>query len=566
MLKSLTIQNYAIIDRMTIEFSDGLNVITGETGAGKSVAVDAFELVLGARASIDMIRTGASSMTVTGVFEFNVDNVLNDLSVDVEDGILILRREIPANGSGKCFINDRPVTLKTLKEVGDRLVDLHGQHDHQSLLNTADHASYLDGYARLVALADDVARLYNDMVGIQRKIVALEKKIGSLARDKELHEFQIGEIENAAIAPGEDAELVNEIKRLLRAVELKSLGWELFQRLSEADGSVGEILGEMTVRVEHLSRHDTELEPMLERIETVSVGVNDLADSFREYAERINDDPAYLAELEERLGVIENIKKKYGPALEDVFHYLMRIKNEFSREEELEGELSELRRQKDEIESQFAGKAQSLSEKRKAAAPKLSAITEEHLSELGMNARLVINIAPFEGPDTLEIGGKPVPVGKDGIDAIEFLISANPGEPPKPLAKIASGGEISRVMLSLKLALARAVNVPTMVFDEIDIGVSGKVADAVGKKMLQLAEHRQVLAITHLPQIAVMGTRHFSARKRVDGGRTFSELVLLDDTARERELASLLSGETMTDTAVAHAKELIEKVRLQKKK
>jgi DNA repair protein RecN (Recombination protein N) len=481
----------------------------------------------------------------------------------MEDGMLILRREIPAEGSGKCFINDRPVTLKTLKEVGDRLVDLHGQHDHQSLLNTADHASYLDGYAGIVHLAGDVAVLYNDMVVIRRKIAALEGKISSLARDKELYEFQIGEIEKAAISPNEDVELVNEIKRLLRAVELKSLGWELFQKLSEADGSVGETLGGLTARIEHLSRHDTELEPLLERIESVSVGVNDLADGFREYAEQINDDPAYLAELEERLGVIENIKKKYGPALEDVFHYLSRIKTEFAREEELEGELSGLRRQKDDIESQLTEKAQSLSEKRKAAAPKLSAIAEEHLSELGMNAHLVIEIAQFDGPDILEIGGDPVPVGKDGIDSVEFLISANPGEPPKPLAKIASGGEISRVMLSLKLALARAVNVPTMVFDEIDIGVSGRVAEAVGRKMLQLSEHRQVLAITHLPQIAVMGTRHFSARKRVDGGRTFSELVLLDDTARERELASLLSGETMTDTAVAHAKELLEKVKLQ---
>jgi DNA repair protein RecN (Recombination protein N) len=565
MLKSLTIQNYAIIDEMTVEFSDGLNVITGETGAGKSVVVDAFELVLGARASSDMVRTGAAGMSVTGVFGFDDETGRVDIPVEIDDGLLILRREIRADGTGKCYINDRPVTLKTLKELGDRLVDLHGQHDHQSLLNVSEHITFLDSYCSLLPLSAEVARLYNEMVAIRKKIAALESKINTLARDKELYEFQINEIESADISPDEDTELVNEIKRLLRAVDLKSLGWELFQKLSEADGSIGETLGEISTRIEHLSRHDSELTAFLEKVETVSVGVNDLADSFREYAEKINDDPAYLAEMEERLGTIETLKNKYGPALDDVFNYLKRIKKEFEREEELEGELSDLRRKKDEIESSLAKNALSLSQKRKTAAPRLSKNAEEHLSELGMgNASLVIDIKRFDGPDTLEIDGESVPVGKDGFENIEFLISANPGEPPKSLVKIASGGEISRVMLSLKLALAHAVNVPTMVFDEIDIGVSGRIAEAVGKKMLQLSGNRQVLTITHLPQIAVMGTSHFSVRKNVDGGRTYSELILLDEISREKELASLLSGETMTDTALAHAKELLDRVRAEK--
>ncbi|MFC1651378.1 DNA repair protein RecN [Candidatus Latescibacterota bacterium] len=565
MLKSLTIRNYAIIDEMTVEFSDGLNVITGETGAGKSVVIDAFELVLGARASSDMVRTGTESMTVTGVFGFDDGMNPDDIPFEIDDSILILRREVRADGNGRCYVNDRPVTLKALKELGDRLVDLHGQHDHQSLLNVSEHVTYLDSYGNLSALSFKVEQLYNEMVNIRKKIYGLDARIKNMTRDRELYEFQINEIETANISSGEDNELVNEIKRLLGAVDLKSLGWELFQELSEADGSIGEMLGGISSRVEHLSRLDTELVSFSEKIEEISVGVNDLADSFREYAEKINDDPAYLAEMEERLALIEMIKKKYGPGLDDVFNYLKRIKKEFEREEELEGELSELKQRKDEIESKLTENASLLSEKRKKSSPLLSKKAEEHLYELGMgSASLVIEIKRFDGPDKLEINGEPVSIGKDGFDNVEFLISANPGEPPKSLVKIASGGEISRVMLSLKLALANAVNVPTMVFDEIDIGVSGRIAESVGKKMLQLSDKRQVIAITHLPQIAVMGTSHFSARKNVDEGRTYSELILLDESEREKELASLLSGETMTDTAFAHAKELLDKVRHEK--
>ncbi|MFC1540953.1 DNA repair protein RecN [Candidatus Latescibacterota bacterium] len=565
MLKSLTIRNYAIIDEISVEFSDGLNVITGETGAGKSIVVDAFELVLGARTSSEMVRTGTDSMSVTGVFSFDACILPGDISFDVDDSILILRREIRADGSGRCFVNDRPVTLKTLKELGDCLVDLHGQHDHQSLLNVSEHITFLDSYGNISALSSEVERLYNEMVKIRKKINDLETNINNLTRDRELYEFQINEIETANISTREDIELDNELKRLQRAVDLKSLGWELFQKLSEADGSIGEKLGELSSQVEHLSRHDTELKSYLEKIEALSLEVNDLADSFREYSEKINDDPAYLTELEDRLALIERIKKKYGPGLDDVFNYLKKIKKEFEKEEELESKLAELKRKSDYIESKLTENALMLSDKRKSAAPLLSKKAEEHLSELGMNsARLIIDIKPFDGPDKLDIKGEPIPVGKDGFDNAEFLISANPGEQPKSLAKIASGGEISRVMLSLKLALSDAVKVPTMVFDEIDIGVSGRIADAVGKKMRQLSDKRQVLTITHLPQIAVMGKNHYSARKDVVDGRTYSKLVLLDESEREKELASMLSGETMTDTAFAHAKELLDKVRQKK--
>ena len=560
MLESLTICNYAIIHELTVEFSEGLNVITGETGAGKSIVVDAFELALGARASGDMIRSGADNMSVSGLFNINDSPLMDNIPFETYNGILILRRDIRADGSGRCFINDRPVTLRAMKELGNLLVDLHGQHDHQSLLDVSGHVSFLDSYGGFSSLAKEVKELFNEMVNIVREISELTLKIKNFNRDRELYLFQIKEIEDAKIAPDEDVLLENDIQRLARAEELKALGWEVFQKLSEAEGSVGDRIGEIASRIGHLSKYDTELFQFMEKIEEFSLGIKDLANELRDYAEKIDDDPARLAGMEERLALIERIKKKYGPGLDDVFSYLEKIKKKTGGAEESDAQLADLALRKKEIESLLADRALKLSNKRKEIAPLLSKEVETHLSELGMSgARLVVAIDRFEGADTLNIDDSLVPVGEDGFDRVEFMFSANPGEPPKPLVKIASGGEVSRVMLALKLALTDAASVPTMVFDEIDIGVSGRIAEAVGKKMLQLSENRQVLTITHLPQIAVMADRHFSARKSIEKGRTQTELVLLDEGARQKELASLLSGETLTDTALAHAKKLMDK-------
>ena len=561
MLESLTIRNYAIIDEVTIEFSDGLSVITGETGAGKSIVVDAFELVLGARASSEMVRSGAEDMSVCGVFNIKKNPLQDKIPFVTDNGILILRREVRADGNSRCFVNDSPVTLKTLKGLGDRLVDLHGQHDHQSLLNTSEHVSFLDSYADVSDLAGEVAKLFNETIQIRSQIDELELKIQDLDHQSELYQFQIEEIEKAKIIPNEDTVLNNDIQRLSRASELKSLGWEVFQELSEAEGSIGERFGELTSKIEHLSGYDSELGSYMDEIEELSVGVNDLANSFREYTEKINDDPTTLADMEDRLALIEKLKKKYGPNLDDVFDYLEEIKKETSGKEVIEVKLSKTKLKKKELESQLADRAFILSKKRKEIAPHLSREVENHLSQLGMRgARLVIDIDKYEGADKLLINNQSVSIGRGGFDRVEFLISANPGEPPKSLMKIASGGEVSRIMLALKLALMNAVPVTTMVFDEIDIGISGRIAEAVGEKMMELSKIRQVLTITHLPQIAVMADHHFSARKDVQGERTCTELVLLDDKARQKELATLLSGETLTDTALAHARKLMDKV------
>lgn len=559
MLESISIQNYAIIDEMTVEFSDGLNIITGETGAGKSIVVDALELILGARASGEMIRAGAAKLMVSGVFT-DVNNLPENFDItESETSTVILRREVRSDGNNRCFVNDNPVTLKALKEIGDKLVDFHGQHDHQSLLSVMDHVQYLDGFAGLDALRSEIEMLFSEMRSIRRKIAKIEKAIESAQRDRELFSFQFTEIDKAGIQPGEDNEVEASISRLSRAEELKALGLSTFQKLSEADGSIAEKLGDIAAKVESQSQYDADLAPWSNRMSELLDSVEDAARFFRTYAENLEDDPALLADLNDRLELLERLKKKYGPTLEDVLTYRDRIKAELDGSEMSKEELSALGIELERVEAKLLEKARELSKERKKAAPAISAEVERHLRELGMSgARLVVEISEANAPDAISSNGSMVAVTENGIDNVEFLITANPGEPPKPLVKVASGGEISRIMLSLKLTLSKITGVPSMVFDEIDVGVSGRIAESIGRKLKKLTENRQALVITHLPQIAGMAKRHFSARKTVSGERTRTGLVLLDDAMRQRELASLLSGDTLSESALAHAKELMD--------
>ena len=560
MLESLYIRNYAIIDEMTVGFTGGLTVITGETGAGKSIVVDALVLALGARASMEMIRADAEEMEVSCVFSH--DNNLNNeaLSEFGNEEALILRRVIRADGTGRCFINDSPVTLKKLREIGDSLVDFHGQHDHQSLLDSAEHVKFLDGFGDSTKLITDVECLYKEFLDIRTAIETLKQKIENARRDRDLYRFQIKEIILAQLSPNEDRELQQTIKRLSQAVELKNFCLRAFQKLSESEASIEETLGGLTGQLENLADADPMVVPYVEKLEELTSGANELAGDLRRYSEMINDDPETLDEMEERLSLIEQLKKKYGPGLDDVLSYRERITKTF---EGLENDVLKCEKREielEEIKPKLYKKASDLSKQRKRNAPELSAQVEVHLEELSMtDARLVIDISDLKSGETFEAYDESVTVSEQGLDKVEFMFTANPGVPPRPLAKVASGGEISRVMLSLKLALAKADKVPTMVFDEIDSGVSGRVAEAVGEKLSKLAESRQVIVITHLPQIGSKAQSHYSARKSVNDGRTQVRLLVLNETMRQEELASMLSGEKLTETAIAHAKELMKK-------
>jgi len=559
MLESLTIRNYAIIDEMTACFSPGLNIITGETGAGKSIVVDALELVLGARASQEMIRADETVLEVTGVFSGDTAALGDALPFEIDDEPIILRREVRADGNNRCYVNDRPVTLRVLKDLGDRLVDFHGQHDHQSLLNISEHVVFLDGYANLDDLAGEVKRLFGELQSLRERIGNLTREIESSQRDRELHAFQLEEIDRANIRQGEDGELDDIIRRLSRAGDLKSLGFRLFQELYENEESIASKLGRLASDVEDMARFDQSLADRGEKLGELVVEIEDAARFFRGYADGIDDDPALLSEMEERLALVERLKKKYGPTIEEVLAYRDSIAGKLRKSEVSGEDLAELKTLFREVSARLAAKARDLSEKRKASATRLAKDVESHLAELGMGgASLVIDIGACSHGETVSDGGEELTVCAEGCDEVEFLISANPGEPPRPLVKVASGGEISRIMLALKLSLMEVNRVPSMVFDEIDVGVSGRVAESIGRKLLSLTGRSQAIVITHLPQIAVMADRHFSARKRVRGDRTLAGLVLLDEDMRRRELASLLSGEDLTETALAHARELMD--------
>ncbi len=559
MLESLTIRNYAIIEEMTAVFHPGLNIITGETGAGKSIVVDALELVLGARASQEMVRADENELEVTGLFTGEIPPLDEILELDSgEDEPLILRREVRVDGNNRCYVNDRPVTLRVLKEIGDRLVDFHGQHDHQSLLNVAEHGGFLDGYGDLDGHAADVKRLFTGLQSVRSRMASIRSAIEADKRDRELNAFQLAEIEKADLKPGEDDDIEESIRRLSRAEDLKSLGFKLFQDLYENDESIVSRLGMFAGEVDDMVQIDPGLADRSMKLNELVLEIEDMARFFRGYADGIEDDPALLSELEDRLALIERLRKKYGNTVEAILEYRDSLREKLDRSEASEDELASLERKSNEMARELAEKARRLSEQRRETAPELSRDVEAHLAELGMKgARLVIEIRSREHGETVKDGGGEIIVGQDGADEIEFLISANPGEPPRPLVKVASGGEISRIMLALKLALMEVNHVPSMVFDEIDVGVSGRVAESIGRKLRKLTGRRQAIVITHLPQIAVMADRHFSARKQVLGDRTLAGLVPLDDETRRSEIAMLLSGADLSETALAHAGRLL---------
>ena len=425
MLESLKIENYAIIDELFVEFTGGLNVITGETGAGKSIVIDALELILGARSSVEMIRHGEECISVCGTFVMNGENLSGDFPFDLDNGgILILRREVRSDGSSRCFLNDRPITLKSLRELGAVLVDLHGQHDHQSLLDQAGHVNYLDSFGKLNDYSLEVESLYNEYVNIRRRLNDLELQIKNLTRDYDYRQFQINEIESIGMKPDEDIELENEIRRLSNAVELKSLGWDAFQSLEENENSVMERISDISVRVSNLSREDSALKEYSAKIEEIAILLGELSNAFRMYSEGIDDDPDVLASLEERFGQIERIKKKYGPSIKEVLSTLQTLKRDTLSVEESENLIEDLKKEKFGMETKLIEKARTLSKKRSQTSPILSKEVEKHLAGLGMaNAKLVIDMAKCPGADKIVRDGEEIFVSKSGIDSIEFLIS-----------------------------------------------------------------------------------------------------------------------------------------------
>jgi DNA repair protein RecN (Recombination protein N) len=537
MLRFLGIRRLAVIDQLDVEFEPGLNILTGETGAGKSVLVGAIDLLLGGRASADLVRTGEDTATVQAIFERS-------------DGReQIVRREISAQGRSRAFIDDALATAAALKELGHGLLELHGQHEHQTLLNPAEHLFHLDAF---LDRRDLIARVSTDFEAWRAASAALDH---SRLDDREkrarieMAAFQLEEINKAAPAAGEDEQLEIERGVLANADRLARLSNEAFATLYDGEGAALVRLASVWKRVAELASIDPRFSGYVAERDAIKSSLDDLAMFLRTYINDLEASPDRLQAVEDRLALLERLKRKYGPSLDDVVRRREELGAELAALGASEERAAALAAAERETREAFAGQARLLSAERTRAAASLARHLEAALAELAMpNSRVVVRVEAAERPEAWT---------SRGIDMAEFLLSSNPGEDPRPLARIASGGELSRVMLALRTVVERDETERTLVFDEVDAGIGGAAADAVGLRLQRLAERQQVICITHLPQIAARPATHFHVSKDVRGGRTTTRVARLDTGGRELEIARMIAGAEVTPQVLASARELI---------
>lgn len=566
MLRTLRIKNYALIDDIEVEFESGLNILTGETGAGKTIIIDALNLVLGERASSEEVRSGTEKSVVEGVFSVaaykRLKSLIESHQIDWNED-LILRREVSSKGQSRCFINDTPATVNLLNEVGNLLVDLHGQHEHQSLLRVETHISLLDDFGGLDGLVGEFREGHETLKNLFAELRALREQEHRLKKEKELYEFQIREIDGLSPQPGEEQELESELKILENAEKLYEATSRLYEMLYEGDQSVHDQLVLVRNQLEDLESIDKSFEEMKEECTSAEAVVGEVAKFLQQYNSRVEFNPERLEQIRERLGQLTLLKKKYGGTIESIVEHRRTIGREVSLAENFEGEIQKRLQQIAAVRKVASEIAQRLSTKRREVARRVSKAVAEALSELGISsAQFDVNIenrkASGDGDAFVKLGRDFFETTPRGVDFVEFFVSTNPGENVRPLVKVASGGEVSRVMLALKSILAKAERLPLLVFDEIDIGVSGRVAQAVGLSLKNLSNFHQIIAITHLPQIASIAETHFVVEKVRDGKRATTRIRKLTLGERVHEVAKLMSGEEVTAAGLKGARELMK--------
>ena len=573
MLHTLFVKNYALIEETSVGFERGLNIITGETGAGKSILIDALSLLLGERASADVVRKGAEKAVVEGTFDAagvpKIRSLLIENDVEPSDEIII-RREISAKGQSRCFINDSPVPLAFLKEAGDVLVDLHGQHDHQALLRPETHIDFLDDFGGDENVLSGYRQSFKTLSEFYSRKRALREQEQRLKEKKDLYEFQIKEIDSVNPQQGEEEALELELKLLENAEKLHELTSHLSQLLYEGESSVHDNLVLAWKQIETLREIDAVFADAAGEAKSAEIIVEELSKFIQSYNAKIEFNPEKLEHIRERLGQFSLLKKKYGGTLESLLEHRAKIGSEFALAENFEKELGAVESAISEEQKICSAAAQQLTEKRREAAKKIEKSIVASLADLGIsNGKFSVSIShvPLSASSAdgntaarnayVKIGKEFYEATADGIDDVEFFISTNLGEDVKPLAKVASGGEVSRVMLALKSALAASDKVPLLIFDEIDVGVSGRIGQAVGMSLKKLAALHQIITITHLPQIAGLADTHFAVEKIDDGKRTTTRLRKLGVEERVREVAKLMSGEKITEAGLKSAKELM---------
>ncbi len=567
MLQELHITNFAIIDDVHLKFTDGFNIITGETGAGKSILIDAVNTALGAQADRDFVRSGADKATVEVVFRIppvlqtELQTMLAEDEIDFsEPDEILLSREIKARGRSVARINGTIVKLATYREVGAMLVDIHGQSDNLSLLKPSLHIYLVDRFAELEESRLALTTLVKRLQQTRREIEDLEQDEAAIERRIEILEYQIQEIDAAKLRPGEDEELKADSNRLANSERLLEFTTEVERLLNGDDlGETGavDLLGEAALILSRITSLDSSIGELAELAETISVQVDELAEGIRHYGESIDVTPGQLDKIEERLALLSNLKRKYGGSIEAVLAFAEHARQELDGITHSEERLEQLQGQEEDLLHQIGGLAANLGKQRQKAGERLAKLVEQQLRDLRMeSAHFAVRIEQYEAEDGCYVGDQRMAFSASGIDDVEFMLATNYGEPLKPLAKVASGGETSRSMLALKQVLSQADQTPTLIFDEVDSGIGGRLGTVIGEKLWQLAAGHQVLCITHLAQLASFADVHFRVRKRVVGQRTITEVDQLDREGRLNELAEMLGSET--DSARQSALELLE--------
>jgi DNA repair protein RecN (Recombination protein N) len=555
MLKLLRVNNIALIPALEVEFGPGLTLLTGETGAGKSILIDALGLLLGDRASSDLVRSGEERGSVEAVLEIEgAAGILEERGLPCEGDEVILRREIQTAGKGRASVNGALVPLSLLRDLAPHVAVIHGQHEPQGLLDPATHLDFLDEF-KGAEEGRALAEYYRDLRAAEASLDRLREERRDLERRREMLEFQAEEIERAGLVPGEDEALRLEKARQANADRLSSLSGEAYALLYDDEEAVLGRLAQVLKRVEDLSAIDPDFRSFVEGRASLVAPLEDLALRLRDYHERLEVTPGRLDEIESRLSQIERLKKKYGASVEEVLALGARCRRDLevlASPEAQEAALEERRRQ---CATAYLERARALSKRRRAAASELRKLVQAGLAELAMEkTRFEVAFDPSE-----EIPSDPARWTERGLERAEFLLSPNAGEDLRPLARIASGGELSRIMLALKSVVRSEAPGLTLVFDEVDAGIGGRVAEVVGRKLKAIAARQQVVCVTHLPQIAAFADQHLAVRKRVERGRTMTLVEPLTGEARVEEVARMLGGETITTTARQHAREMLRR-------
>ena len=554
MLKELFIKNIAVIKQTDICFSEGLNVFTGETGAGKSIIIDSINAVLGQRVSRDLVRTGETRAQITAVFSglsTTTLELLDQMGYEADEGELMISREISVDGKGTCRLCGRPIGVTMLREIGNTLINIHGQHDSQYLLNKEKHIDFLDSFAQLDTLYDRYRDCFSQLIAMRRELNSLNVDEAEKARQIDLLEYQINEIEQAELVPGEEEELADR-RNMIRNAEKICLSLdEAHEQIAGGEERTGalELIQNAAAELEEAARYVETLIPISSKLTEMGYELEDSLMGINDARLGMEYDPGEWEEIEARLDLIYRLKRKYGGDIEEILQNLSLYKKQLEKITLSDEKKESLNQSYKEMLLQAKNLADQLSKERKAAARRFEKQVEGELSFLDMpSVKFTISILPCK-------------LGAKGLDDVEFMISTNPGEPPKPIAKIASGGELSRIMLSIKNVISDKDDVPTLIFDEVDTGVSGSAAEKIGRKLRQVSKGRQVICVTHLAQIAALCDHHLLIQKQVKDDHTFTQVTELDHPGRVREIARIMSGVDVSELSLQNAEEMLRRAK-----